>query len=520
MKQRNIMFIVFLLISVFLFYKTEEGLTQSKPKLGGILNVGINTDVVQVDPHVNPSLNASIVMGHVFERLLYFGENMEFVPILAEKWEIAPDLKTYTFFLRKGKIFHNGRELVGDDVKYSIERIMDPKTKNARRSALESIERIEVVDKYTVRFHLKKPDADLLSTLGHTATLMCVVPREEVEKQGGVMMHPVGTGPYKFVEWKPDRYVLLERFPQYKQQPGPMNGFGGECIAYIDKIKFVPIPEDSVAEMALLNKEIDFLLFVPHEKVEKFQKEYSKRGLVIDNASGLSWYGIFFGCDKAFTKDVKFRRACAYAVDLKMVAEAATRGHATVNPSFVSSINQFYSPFHKKWYKKDVKKAKQLLEESAYKGEIISLITTKKYPLMYKNSVAVQSELMGAGINVKLEVVEWATMLQRMYSGNFQMISFGFGARPDPALAFREVAQAGFEEQYPRFKETRDKVAKTLDIETRKKLFEEAHSLVIEGVPALLLYNPNHFNAYWNYLKNFKVFPTNQPRFWGAWIDK
>lgn len=66
MKQRNIMFIVFLLISVFLFYKTEEGLTQSKPKLGGILNVGINTDVVQVDPHVNPSLNASIVMGHVF----------------------------------------------------------------------------------------------------------------------------------------------------------------------------------------------------------------------------------------------------------------------------------------------------------------------------------------------------------------------------------------------------------------------------------------------------------------------
>ena len=88
---------------------------------------------------------------------------------------------------------------------------------------------------------------------------------------------------------------MLERFDGYKPHPGPANGYGGERIAYIDKIKFIPIPEESVATMALLNKEIDFLQYVPFKNVEKFQKEYSKQGIVLDSIPGQSWYQIFFG---------------------------------------------------------------------------------------------------------------------------------------------------------------------------------------------------------------------------------
>jgi len=509
-----------LFVFVFLGFGLQEASAQSSPKRGGMVTAGISADIVAVDPHTNSAAINPVVLNHVFERLVGYGENLELVPVLAERWEASPDLKTYVFHLRKGKLFHNGREMVAEDVKYSIERILDPKTGNPRRESLQSMERIEVVDKYTVRFQMKKPDGTLLSSLAYPSPIMAVVPREEVEKQGGVMKHPVGTGPYQFVEWKPDRHVLLERFDRYKPQPGPMSGFGGERIAYLDRIKFVPIAEESVATMALLNKEIDFLLHVPFKDVEKYRKDYSKRGIVLEEVEGLSWYGIFFGCDKPITKEVKFRQACAYAIDRKIVTEAATRGYAAINSSFVTVKNIYYTPPHKKWYPKDLEKTKQLLKECGYQGQEIPLLTTKRYAMMYDQAVAIQSELAGAGIKTKLEVLDWPVLLDRMYSGNFQIISFGVSSKPDPALAYMEARYAGFEEQYPRFKEIREKAMMTLDFETRKKLFEEAHGLVYEGVPAIIAYNYNLFNAHWNYVKGFKIFCTNQPRFWNVWLDK
>lgn len=329
-----------LLVLVLFCFGLNNGYTQSSPKRGGMLTVGLNTDMVGVDPHTHPALLNSFALHQVFEPLVAYGEKLDIVPVLAARWEISPDLKTYTFYLNEGKLFHNGREMIASDVKYSIERIMDPKTKDIGLKDFANIKNIEVVNKYVVRFHLEKADALLLDVLARLTPIRAIVPREEVEKQGGVMKHPVGTGPYKFVEWKPDRYLLLERFDQYKAQPGPIDGFGGERIAYIDKIKFVPIREESVATMALLNKEIDFLQYLPYKDVEKFKSDYAKRGIVLAESAGLSTYGIFFGCDKSITKEVKFRQACAYAIDREIVSKAATRGYCTINSSFIASTHQ------------------------------------------------------------------------------------------------------------------------------------------------------------------------------------
>jgi len=144
--------------------------------------------------------------------------------VLAERWENSKDYKQFTFYLRKGRLFHNGREMVAEDVKYSLERFMKV---NPRRDLLKNVERIEAVDKYTIRLHMKEPDVSVLFGLGGLSPVIGIVPKEEVEKQGGTFKHPVGTGPFKFVEWKPDRYVLLERFDAYKPLPGPANGYAG-----------------------------------------------------------------------------------------------------------------------------------------------------------------------------------------------------------------------------------------------------------------------------------------------------
>ena len=335
------MFVVGVFLMVLFCFGFREGSAQSTPKRGGTLTVGFNSDIAATDPHVTANFLTSVVMRHMFETLVAYGEKLEFVPMLAERWEITPDYKTYTFYLRKGKLFHNGREMVADDVKYSIDRVKDPKTGNPVRSFFNNVDQIEVIDKYTVRFRMKVGDATLLSSLAYLPAVMAIVPREEVEKQGGVMKNPVGTGPFKFAEWKPDRYLLLERFDQYKPQPEPPNGFAGRFTVYLDKVKIVPLPEESVAVMALINKEIDFLLNIPFKDIEKFKTDYTKRGLVVDEAPGLTWYQILFRCDKPIMRDVKFRKACAYAIDLDLIANTATRGYNEANPSVIALANHY-----------------------------------------------------------------------------------------------------------------------------------------------------------------------------------
>jgi peptide/nickel transport system substrate-binding protein len=518
--RRTLFLAAFCLVLSTFCFGLQETLCQDQPVQGGTLTAGFGADIGGADPHRTSSAITAVVLNHVFDRLIGYGENLDFVPILAERWKESPDLKSLTFYLRKGRLFHNGREMVAEDVKYSLERIKDPNTGNPRRSAFDSIETIVVVDKYTVRLQLKQLDPTLLSALAYPTPIVAIVPKEEVEKQGGVMKVPVGTGPYKFVEWKPDRYVLLERFDQYKPVGGPMDGHGGKRYPYLDKIKFVPISEESVARMALLNKEIDYLAHVPFKDIEKFQHDYAKSGIKVDEMDGLSWYGLFLGCDKPITKDVKFRQACAYAIDRNVVSQAATRSHATINSSFVAVKNFYYTPAHEKWYPKNIEKARQLLKESGYKGQEIPLLTTKRYPPMYDQAVAFQSELAAAGIQTKLEVLDWPVLLKRMYSGDYQLISFGVSAKPDPALAYMEVKYAGFEEQYPRLKEIREKAGLTLDTGARTKLFEEAHAIIYQGVPAIICYYPKTCSAQWDYVKGYKPFVAGQARFWNVWLDK
>ena len=505
-----------LALLAFIGAGADEGLTQQSPKKGGTINVGLNTDVTAVDPLTVTTDVVALVFDHVVEPLIAHGYDFKLTPVLAERWENSKDYRQYTFYLRKGRLFHNGREMVADDVKYSLERFMKV---NPRRDLLQNVERIEVLDKYTVRLHMKESDVSVLFGLGGLSPVIGIVPKEEVEKQGGTFKHPIGTGPYKFVEWKPDRYVLLERFDGYNPTPGPANGYAGGKVAYIDKIKFIPIPEESVSTMALLNKEIDFLQYVPFKNAEKFQKEYSKQGIVLDSVPGQSWYQVWFGLKSPWTKNLKFRQACAYAIDREAVMRAAIYGYGVLNPSFVQSTSEYYTPHHKKWYPKDVNKAKQLLQEAGYKGEEIEITTNKKYIQMYSMAVAIQSDLAAVGVKAKLNVVEWAVQGEKLYNGQYQMLTHGIGPRPDPSMTYIYLKYNGFEEQYPQIKNILAESSKTMDFEKRKKLFEDAHTLVYEGVPGVLIYHYSYMNAYWNYVKGYKNW-TSQPRFWGMWLEK
>ena len=517
--KRTYFFIFVTFFVLFCFGLTSPSLA-SNPKKGGTIVVGINTDLTAIDPHSTPAAGDAAIFNHVYEPLIGYGDDLKIKPVLAERWEISPDFKTYTFYLRKGKLFHNGREMEAKDVKYSIDRMLNPKVRFPRRKLLKKLKEVEVVDKYTVRFHMKEKDAGLFNVLCYTTPVMAIVPKEETEKEGGLIKNPIGTGPYKFVEWKPDRHVILERFEQYKAQPGPKDGLGGERIAYLDKIKFVPIPEESVAIMALLNKEVDFYNLFPPKYMKKYEKTYKKRGLVIDKQTGLSTRMIRFGCTQPITSNVKFRKAVAYAIDRKKITQAATMGYATLNASYVPVSSHFFTPYHKTWYKRDLAKAKQLLKEAGYKGETVVIDTTKQYAFMYQQAVALQSELAEAGIKTKINVLEWPLLIKKYRKAAYQMLSWGGAGRGNPALTYVTLRRPGFTKQFPEMEKIIQEANNTVDEKKLTKLFEKAHKIFYEGVPMIMLYNPLYLQCRQKYVKGYTLNPIGQTLFWGVWLDK
>jgi peptide/nickel transport system substrate-binding protein len=272
--------------------------------------------------------------------------------------------------------------------------------------------------------------------------------------------------------------------------------------------------------MALLNKEIDILQYFPPKYVDRHKSEYSKKGIILQEVTGLSWYQIFMGVTKPVVSSQKFRQACAYAIDLDMVTQAAYMGHAKANPSVIPEQSQYWTPYHKTWYKKDVNKAKQLLKEAGYKGEEVILDTTKNYIAMYSQAVAVQSELAAVGINVKLNVIDWPVLVQKNLAGDFQMLSYGMGPMPNPGLAYTYLKRTKLDQAYPRINEILEECTRTSDRKNLQRLYEEVHKIQVEQVPWIHLYNYNYLQAHHNYVKEYQAINTGYPRLWGVWLDK
>ncbi len=516
-KSKYDMLVIFFNVLILLCVGFGTALAAENPKRGGTISLGTNVDIGTLDPYQEGSGVTAQFMYHILEPLVVYGDKLEILPLVAEKWEISKDLKTYTFHLRKGKLFHNGRELVADDVKYSIERMA---SKKSIRSKMFHIASVDVVDKYTVRVNLTQPDAQFLSVLAQPSPCLGILPRAETEAQGEQITNPIGTGPFKFVEWKPDRYALVERFDQYVPDPGPPNGFGGKKVAYVDKAKFIPTPEESVAVMALLNKEIDVLHVYPFKYYAKYEKSYKKKGIVVLRDNGLVLLTTWLGCADGFTKNVKFRQALAYAIDLGAVTTATSNGFGTASPSYVSVNSKYWTPYHKTWYKKDLNKAKKLLKEAGYNGEQVVISATKKFGgEMYREAVALHSEITEAGINAKLEVLEWPVILQKFYKGDYQILAFGHAPKPEPIGHYLFTENNSFNKQYPRMREIFSEMNSTVDIAKLSKLYEEAHKLMYEGVPAIKFYHKPYMQGHGDQVKGFKIFAVH-PRLWNVWLDK
>jgi peptide/nickel transport system substrate-binding protein len=236
-----------------------------QPKSGGTLRVAWEADLTGIDPHVSAGLQAYRVVGNLFNSLLTTDAEMNFVPDLAESWEILESSKVYVFHLRKGVKFHDGTDFDAEVVRWNFQRIIDPEEKALDAPFYSIVESVEAIDAHTVKFTLKHPSRTLLPVMAAYRVGFAQMSPASYKRWGkeDVRLHPVGTGPFKLARWEQNQIIGLEKNPDYFK-PG---------LPYLDRIDLRIMKEGVTRVTALRTGEVEFANYIPSEHVERLTKD-------------------------------------------------------------------------------------------------------------------------------------------------------------------------------------------------------------------------------------------------------
>lgn len=481
------------------------------PKTGGVLRVGTNQDVVGLDPHLTNATASYRVLEHVYSGLLRFNEKLEIQPDLATEYT-ATDPTTYTFKLRKGVKFHNGRELKAEDVKYSLNRIKDPATASPRAGQFEAVTSIETPDDATVVIKLKNPFAPLLSTLADVTNV--IVAKEVVEANGGKMDKvAVGTGPFKLVEYVPNTRLRLEKNPDYFVAGKP----------YLDGITFQPIPDDTARSTAVRTGAVDMVEYAPPKDLTLLKGD-SKIAVAGDGNNNVRF--LAFNTKVKPFDNPKVRQAIAWAVDRGPVLEAAINGAGTplTGGPFLPS---FWPGLQQPIYKQDLNKAKALLAEAGYPtGFKAKLKNTPTYSFLGNAGIVVQEQLKAIGIEFEIVSLEWSVFLKDYLGKDFEAAVSGFSGFVDPHRDLDGTFVTGRQNNFmsysnPDFDKLIAQAATISDQGERAKLYQQAQTLLATDAPMVFLYAANQYEALQSYVKGYQHFPNGSHlSFREVYLDK
>ncbi len=460
----------------------------------------------------------------VFEGLARMDENFNPVPCLAEKWTISKNGKVITYYLRKGVHFQDGVEFNADDVLFTYKVYSDPTVNTPAGAMYQDIKSVEIMDLYTVRVTYKKPFAPALSQ-----TFDNILPKHLLEgkdiNKSDFDRHPVGTGPYKFVEWKTAQQVVLEANPNY---------WGGP--PHIKRFVMRIIPDQSTEFLELLNGGIDAMGAWLHGgmRAEQFVKE-------TDNPKFKDYYNSYKTDSLGFSyvgwnpknplfKDKKVRQALTMAIDRQTIIQNVSYGQGVVCDSPFPLHSWANDPKDKPW-PFDPDKSRQYLKEAGWKmgtdGLLHKTIAGKDTPFKFtlitiqgavsaeRVATIMQQQMKQLGIEVDLQVYEWTTFLsQYLDPRKFDAYLGAWAITPDPdCYQLFHSSQRG-EHQY-NFVDYDNKQMdrllmegrQTLDTAKRQKIYWKIQSILHEDQPYTFLVVPNHLAAIH---KRFKGYGPSQ----------
>lgn len=362
-------------------------------------------DVTSMDPHVGKETPAVAVHGQIFNSLVTTDENMKVIPCIAESWEMLSDT-SYKFNIRKDVKFHDGSKLTAEDVKFSLDRAM---ASSYVSYIVNFIDNVEVVDEYTVVVNTKQPYAPTLMNLTHPSAAIVSKAITEADPEG-IKTKPIGTGPYKFVEWKQGEYVKLEANEDY---------FGG--APKTKHIVMKVVPEAAQRTIALETGEIDVAYDISANDLSKIRENSS---LQLLEAPSLSAWFLQFNTRKAPFDNNLVRQAIRYAIDSQTIVDTILYGAGEVAGSIIPPISFGYQDVAKLEFNRE--KAKELLAKAGYPNGFKAKLYVNDNQTRIEICQVIQSQLKEIGIDAEVVVLEFATFIDKTNSGEHDMAFFGW----------------------------------------------------------------------------------------------
>jgi peptide/nickel transport system substrate-binding protein len=483
---------------------------------GGHLKVALQGDTSNVDLHLTTHYVSRVALLNVYEMLYTLGEDLAIQPMLAERHTISPDALVYTITVRKGVRFHNGKVMDAKDVAYTLNRMRNQGCRSAEFKAL--VKEIAAVDAATVRITLNAPSGVFLANLANVICPVVIYPEGEVEKQGGAITKPVGTGPFEFVEWKKDAYLRMKRFKDYVADTRPASGLAGKKAALLETVDFIPIPDSSVRAAAIERGDVDIAIEL---NVEDVQRLRGKPGLVVASKPGIAFDDLRFGFKKGPFTNQKLRQAVAHAIDKEELSKATTGGQGKAVAAGFPAGMPFHGAVHDQdpYAKPNLQRVKQLMQEAGYHGQEVVLTAHLVPDRIAQGAVVIQGQLQQAGFNVKVVTLESAALQEVWNKGDFELFYSGLTPRPDADVYYCQTnestsSQAGY--RSPEYDRLCQEGRRALKAEDRAKIYAQLEQLRRTDLPYYPTVYVPQVAAWRENVKGFVHWSAGYARVWGV----
>ena len=486
-----------------------------------VLRIAVTDDPPHLDVHTTTATLTSMVDLHVLETLYTFNANFEPVPLLAESETVSDDGKTITITLRQNVPFHNGKVMTAADVVASLNRWGEYGGRG--KVMFDNITSVAANGDHEVVLTFKNAYGPWKSLLAFLNGGPAIFPGEIASAATGEPLSNeqiIGTGPFKFNEWRPNRHIEVVKFDDYAQPSGPTDGYAGQREAKVDAIRFIAVPDMGTRVSGVQAGDYDYAERISGDLFEDMSND---PGVSVIKQNVPTMPLLFLNSSAGLLKDnYALRRAILTALDFPEALRIA------VGPDNLWSPNGAIYPADTYWYtdagtenypqKGDPEKAKQMAAEAGYTGEPINFMVSSSYPLHYDTGQVFERQLKAAGFHIEFQVYDWATLVERRAKPElWDIFETTHGMVPDPIL------YTFMNDNYPGWWVSPEKepleaaLAGTVDPAARKQIWNDIQALIYQQVPVI---KPGDVFVYDIASPALQGLPPqvelNWPRFWGV----
>ena len=463
-----------------------------EPVYGGSVVVGVQQDIDSLDPHKATAAGTKEILFNIFEGLVKVDENGSLINAVASDHKISDDGLVYTFTLRENVKFHNGNKVTAEDVKYSLERASGLLDGTALISTLKTIQSVDIVDEQTVQVTVGSANTELIYSF-----VAAIIPAGSGEDAEGT---PIGTGPFSFASYKPQEGIVVKKHADYWQ----------EGLPYLDEVTFKIINSPDTALIDLRGGSIDIYPYLTDSQASELKDSFQ-----ILAAPSNVVQALFLNNAEAPLDNVKVRQAICYALDKDSVNEFVMGGNSTpVSSAMLPTLKEFYVELNDMYGTGAYfEKAKQLLTEAGYPNGIdLEITVPSNYEVHVQTAEVIAEQLKAAGINAKINPVEWNTWLEDCYNGRkYQSTSSGITCDATPGYLltrfqtessknFVNFANAKYDELYVM-------AQNSLDLKEKADYYKQIQTILCEEAGSAFIQVPPITIAMKQNLGGYKFYP-------------